>query len=120
MTALLSKLVTPSLLVRDLKATAAFYQSLGFRVTGERPGWMRLVRDGVTLHFYAAPPVGTLDKPALSGTLYFHPDDVAALAAEWQGKVAFAWGPEKMDYGWFEFAIKDPDGYYLAFAEPVE
>jgi hypothetical protein len=51
--------------------------------------------------------------------LYFHPESVEALAAEWQGKVPFAWGPEVMDYGMREFGIRDPNGYYLAFTEPA-
>jgi catechol 2,3-dioxygenase-like lactoylglutathione lyase family enzyme len=124
MIAKLSHYVTPSLLVRDIGATVRFYEALGFRCTGaEPPGhptWVRLVRDRITLHFYSDPPQGSLAAPALSGTLYFHPDDVAALATEWQGSVAFAWGPQIMPYGWHEFAIRDPDGYTLAFAEPAQ
>jgi hypothetical protein len=41
------------------------------------------------------------------------------LAEELHGKVAFAWGPEVMDYGMREFAVQDPNGYYLAFTEPA-
>jgi hypothetical protein len=46
------------------------------------------------------------------------PTAVAALAEELRGRVEFAWGPEVMDYGMYEFGIQDPDGYYLAFTEP--
>jgi hypothetical protein len=51
-----------------------------------------------------------------SGTFYIFPENVTALADELQGKVEFAWGPEVMDYGMREFAIKDPNGYFIAFA----
>jgi hypothetical protein len=51
--------------------------------------------------------------------LYFYPESVEALAAEWQGRVPFVWGPEVMDYGMREFGIRDPNGYYLAFTEPA-
>ena len=53
----------------------------------------------------------------MSGTLYLYPDNVDALADELRGKVAFAWGPETMDYGMREFAVQDPNGYYIAFTE---
>lgn len=122
MASLGSKIV-PSLLARDIAETLRFYQSLGFRVTGQHPtdtpaAWVEMTRDGVTLQFYSEPPVGTPDQPILSGTLYLSPDGVDALAAEWHDKVAFEWGPETMDYGMREFAIRDPNGYLIAFAEP--
>ena len=124
MTATLSQLVTPSLFARDLAGTIKFYEGLGFRVTGRMPEaaptWVRLVRDGVTLHFSSVPLTGQAATSGLSGVLYFHPDDVRALATEWQGKVAFAWGPGDTSQGWHEFAITDPNGYTLGFAEPIE
>jgi hypothetical protein len=54
-----------------------------------------------------------------SGTLYFYPRSVLALADELSGRVELAWGPEVMDYGMFEFGVRDPNGYYLAFTEPA-
>jgi hypothetical protein len=39
------------------------------------------------------------------------------LAVELHGKVQFAWGPEESALGVREFAIRDPDGYLLVFAE---
>lgn len=113
--------IVPSLLSRDLVATARFYEGLGFCVAGgsaER-GWIELKRDAAVLQFYAEPPVGTPDQPVLSGTIYVHLDGVDALAAEWAGRVAFEWGPETMEYGMREFAIRDPSGYLLAFAAPA-
>ena len=57
--------------------------------------------------------------PICSGTFYLFPDDVDALAEQLAGKVEFAWGPETMDYGLREFGLRDPDGYFIAFAGPV-
>ena len=117
--------IVPSLLVRDMTETLAFYQDkLGFRQTGRYPDdgapvWAEVTRDGIVLQFYSDPPQGTLSTPSLSGTLYFFPDNVAGLAEEWHDVVAFQWGPEAMDYGQQEFAIKDCNGYFLAFAEPA-
>lgn len=114
--------VIPSLRARDLAETIAFYEGLGFRVTGANPSrdaplWCELSRDEARLHFHTMALEGMPADPILSGTLYFRPDDVRALAEEWRGKVAFEWGPEVMPYGWREFAFRDPNGYTLAFSE---
>jgi len=36
------------------------------------------------------------------------------------GNAKIEWGPEVYSYGRREFAIKDCNGYLLAFSEPVE
>jgi catechol 2,3-dioxygenase-like lactoylglutathione lyase family enzyme len=120
----LGQRLVPSLLVCDLGRTLAFYAQLGFERTGvwpdaDRPSWAEVRRDGVVLQFHDQPPHGTPPDPVCSGTFYVFPDDVQALADELRGRVPFAWGPEVMDYGMREFAVQDPDGYYLAFAEPA-
>ena len=118
----LSGRVVVSLLVNDIVETVAFYSQLGFRITGEEGSddgyWAEVSRDDVSLQFYVTAPEGLPNKPCLSGTIYFFPDDVQALAMEWQDKVGFEWGPEVMPYGMLAFGIKDPNGYYLAFTEP--
>ena len=117
-----SRLV-PSLLVSDLQATFAFYDRLGFSRTGvfpdeDAPIWGEVTRDGIALQFYTDPPKGTPAEPVFSGALYLDAD-VRALADEFKDVVPFAWGPEVMEYGMREFAIQDPNGYYLAFTEPA-
>ncbi len=120
----LNQRLVPSLLVRSIEETLAFYEKLGFAVSSCHPDedaatWVEVERDGVALQFHSEPPCGTPAEPACTGTFYFFPQSVAALAEEFRGKVEFAWGPEVMDYGLREFAVKDPNGYYLAFAEPA-
>lgn len=117
--------IVPSLMVRDLDESLDFYvEKLGFEVTGRYPEmgdpvWAEVRRDGVILQFFGADsaPEGLSSTPGLSGTLYFYPESVMKLAGELRGKVLFEWGPEVMDYGQREFALRDPDGYFLAFAE---
>jgi len=116
--------VVPSLLVRDLPRTLAFYARLGFRPTGtwpdaERPTWAEVTRDAVALQFHTEPPRGTPPRPVCSGTFYLHPESVQALADELRDAVPFEWGPEVMDYGMRDFTVRDPDGYLLAFPEPA-
>lgn len=113
--------LVPSLLVSDLASSLAFYQGLGFIVSGrsEDDGWAEVSRDGVRLWLHTGAPQGTPTAPVCSGTLYITPVDVEALADEWAGRVRFGWGPEVMPYGLREFGLQDPDGYWLAFAEPA-
>lgn len=117
----LSARVTVSLLVADMKETITFYERLGFHVTGRHEdAWAEASRDHATLQFFTEPPQGVANKPGLSGTIYFYPTDVSALAAEWRNVISLEWGPEEMPYGMREFGIKDPNGYFLAFTEPVD
>ncbi len=117
--------IVPSLLVSDMRRTLEFYvEKLGFTQTGyfpieSDPEWTELRRDEVAIHFHTEAPHSTRNIPSCSGTLYFYPESVEALAAEWQGKVPFVWGPEVTDYGMREFGLRDPNGYYLAFTEPA-
>ncbi len=123
----LGERLVPSLMVRDLDETLDFYvEKLGFEVTGcypetGEPIWAEAGRDGICLQFFSADaaPEGFPSRPALTGTLYIYPASVLKLAAELRGRVLFEWGPEVMDYGQREFAVCDPDGYILAFAEPA-
>lgn len=45
---------------------------------------------------------------------------VDAVAEDVAGRAEIAWGPEVMPYGMRELAIRDPDGYLLAFSEPAD
>lgn len=112
--------LVPALLVRDMAATLAFYERLGF-VVGAQQGaaWAEVRRGAIALQFHTEAPHGTPTTPVCSGTFYFFPPSVLALAEEWRDRVPFAWGPEVMDYGQREFGIQDPNGYWLAFAEPA-
>lgn len=116
--------LVPALLVRDMDETLEFYRTLGFRLTGSYPTrsdptWAEVQRDSVTLQFHTEPPQGTPASPVCSGTFYLFPESVTDLAEELRGKVDFVWGPEVMEYGMREFAVQDPNGYYLAFTEPA-
>jgi len=116
----------PSLLARDMRQTLEFYtQKLGFVQTAyypieSDPDWTEVRRDDVAIHFYTEPLHGTKVAPTFSGTVYFYPESVAALAEELRDKVRFEWGPEVLEYGMREFGIRDPNGYLLAFAEPAK
>jgi catechol 2,3-dioxygenase-like lactoylglutathione lyase family enzyme len=124
MTADLGSRLVPALLVRNMAETLAFYRKLGFEVTDadpseEKASWAQVRRGSIALQFHTEAPEGTPKTPVCSGTFYVFPDSVARLAEEFRGRVELAWGPEVMEYGLREFGVKDPNGYYLAFAEPA-
>jgi hypothetical protein len=116
--------LVPALLVGDMRGPLAFYHELGFVLTGcypdqSTPTWAEVKRDSVVLQFHTAPPHGTPPAPVCSGTFYIYPESVSALAEELWCRVEFAWGPEVMGYGMREFAVQDPNGYFIAFTEPA-
>jgi catechol 2,3-dioxygenase-like lactoylglutathione lyase family enzyme len=119
----LGQRVLPCLLTSDMRRMLDFYVGvIGFTQTGyypieSEPIRTEVRRDGVALIFFTDAYHNVGETPALSGTLYFFPESVEAMANELRGKVAFEWGPEESDLGIREFAIRDPDGYLLVFAE---
>lgn len=56
-------------------------------------------------------------RPALTGCLYIHPPSVTAVHDELRGVIDLEWGVEERDWGRRELVVRDPNGYYLAFAE---
>ena len=115
--------VLPCLLVADMRRSLDYYQRvLGFTQTGyypieSDPIRTEVRRDDVAIVLHTEAAHGSAEKPALTGALYFFPENVDRLAEELRGKTPFAWGPENTDFGMREFAIQDPDGYTLVFAE---
>jgi catechol 2,3-dioxygenase-like lactoylglutathione lyase family enzyme len=115
--------VLPCLLTSDMRRTLDFYvDRLGFTQTGyypieSAPIRTEVRRDDVALIFVTEAAHNLGEKPMLSGALYFFPNKLDQLADELDGKIAFEWGPQESDLGVREFAIRDPDGYLLVFAE---
>ena len=115
----------PALLVTDMRKTLDFYVDLlGFVQTGyypieSDPIRTEVRRDGVAIILFTEAMRLAGDTPAFTGALYMFPESVDRLAAEFRGKVPFQWGPEDTEFGIHEFAIRDPNGYLLVFAEPA-
>jgi uncharacterized glyoxalase superfamily protein PhnB len=110
--------LVPMLHTEDVSGTAAWYaEVLGFEKSGQDgERWCALSRDGVTIMFMRNDHLGT---PGATATQYVYVDDVMALWAAIEGRVAAEWGPERMPYGMLEFAIRDPNGYLLSFGQRV-
>jgi len=117
-----TKSLIPSLLVYNIEETINFYQVLGFKLTGispskEQANWIEVRRVDIAMQFYSNPPIGTSKKPICSGTFYIQSTEVNKLAESLKGKIEFEWGPMKTDVGTFEFGVKDPNGYFIAFVQ---
>ena len=134
------KQLTPNLMVRDLLASAAFYQNIfGFSirmgvdeeknilVTGISPEtkliYAQLERDGVEIMLQEQSSMKE-DLPIFSGcnigasvSFYMIVEDIDELFQQVRGRADCIREPETTWYGMREFYLRDPDGYILGFAE---
>ena len=123
--------VTPNLLVADIDRSAAFYQDLlGFQVKQTVPDvapfvFMWLERDGVSV-FLNDPksvahdfPDAMRRTPGGTATMFFVVSDVDALHAQVAPHGPIVMALKTQFYGMREFAMEDPDGHLLTFAERV-
>ena len=116
--------VLPCLFTSDMRRTLTFYVDvLGFTQTGyypiaSNPIRTEVRRDDVALIFYTEGIHTGPEAPALSGLIYLFPESLDRLAGELRARdVPVLWGPEQNELGYREIAIRDPNGYVLAFAE---
>ena len=123
----MTELAVPILPSRDLGATRAFYERLGFESTGAAPpeewNYLILRRGGVQLHFYGDPSV---DPLTTDRGCYVYADDADQLHREWHAAgvpTDPATGsrleaPVDTDYGMREFALVDPSGNLVRVGSP--
>jgi catechol 2,3-dioxygenase-like lactoylglutathione lyase family enzyme len=123
--------VTPNLLVSDIRKSTAFYRDvLGFAVKQTVPEaepfvFVWLERDGVPV-FLNDPKAIEHDFPGASSmtfggtaTLFFVISGVDAYHAAVAPKTRVVMPLKTQFYGMREFAITDPDGHIITFAERV-
>ena len=125
------KAVTPNLVVRDIERSRRFYcDVLGFTVKQTVPDaapfvFVWLERGEVTVFLNdpkaVAHDLPSMAEPAFGGTatLFVTVDGVDALHAQVAPHVAVAMSLRTQFYGMREFAIHDPDGHLITFAERV-
>jgi catechol 2,3-dioxygenase-like lactoylglutathione lyase family enzyme len=121
--------LTPNLLVADVERSIAFYRDvLGFTLVTTVPEQSPFVfaivqKGGVEVFLNLAGPA-TEEYPAFKDrpiggtlTLFIEVVGVRGLHDDLNGKVPVVMPLEKKWYGPTEFAITDPDGYIITFAE---
>jgi catechol 2,3-dioxygenase-like lactoylglutathione lyase family enzyme len=123
--------ITPNLLVRDVRKSTEFYRDvLGFTMGQTVPDqepfvfvWMK--RDDVSVflnditaaaHDY---PAATTLPPGGTAALFFVVSDVDGYHATVAPKANVIMPLKTQFYGMREFAVTDPDGHIITFAERV-
>lgn len=124
------KRAVPNIIVSDVARSQQFYRDvLEFEtaqtVPPDKPPFIfvNMKRGGVEVFLNARPPEGPLAKGPLGGgiSLYVEVQGVDDLAKKIEGRgVKLAIPLHTEFYGMREFAINDPDGYMLIFAERVK
>jgi catechol 2,3-dioxygenase-like lactoylglutathione lyase family enzyme len=123
--------VTPNLLVRDVKKSTEFYRDvLGFTMGETVPDkepfvfvWMKRDEVSVFLNDITAaahdyPEAATL-PPGGTAALFFIVSDVDGYHARVAPRATVIMPIKTQFYGMREFAITDPDGHIITFAERV-
>lgn len=123
--------VTPNLIVRDIAKSTAFYRDvLGFAIKQTVPEaepfvFVWLEKDGVPVflndikaveHDY--PDAATL-PPGGTVTMFFVLTEVDAYHVAVSPKATVVMPLKTQFYGMREFAVTDPDGHIITFAERV-
>ena len=123
--------LTPNLLVADVSRSLAFYTGvLGFNRGMTVPDEAPFVFGSVTLDaveiFFNERTTAVKEYPPLadrpigaSGTMFIEVDAIEEYYAHLQGQVTIVIPLVTQWYGMKEFAIADPDGYLITFAERV-
>lgn len=112
--------LTPVLEVVSIEETIGFYRDvLGFDCVGEETGWARLRNGSVEIMISLPNAHIPFDKPHLTGSLYFNPEDVDALWEQIKEKTTVVYPLENFHYGMREFAIRDNNGYCLNFGTRI-
>ena len=121
--------ITPNLIVSDVARSVAFYRDvLGFAVEATvpeaAPFVFASVQSGHVRVFLNAAEAAYEEYPAFKDrpiggtlTLFIEVDAVAAWHEALKDRVKIVMPLEHKWYGVTEFAIVDPDGYVITFAE---
>jgi uncharacterized glyoxalase superfamily protein PhnB len=121
--------LSPNVISDSVNASVDFYTKfLGFSLVASVPetgayNWAMVQRDGVTMMFQSLQslkedmPSLKLDKKGSIGTFFIKMKGIEELYESLKDKVEIALEWRVTFYGMKEFGVKDPDGYYLVFAE---
>lgn len=124
--------LTPNIIVDDVNQAVDYYaEKLGFNLIASVPekgtyNWAMVQRDGVSLMFQSLESIQD-DMPSLKidskgslGTFFIRMKGIDELYNQVKEKVEIAHTMRTTFYGMKEFVVRDLNGYFLAFAEPVQ
>ena len=105
--------LSPILPAREVPATEAFWQRLGFHTVYVDPDYLLMKREGAEVHFFR---YATLDQFKCDHGAYLRPSDINALDAEWAALGLPSTGIPRLEraadkpWGMRELALLDPGG----------
>lgn len=123
------KKLTPNLLVENVERSLAFYTAVlgfvpGMTVPDVSPFVFAQVTNGAAEIFFNDAKGAVQEYPMLggrpigaTGTMFIEVEQIEALWADLQQKATIVVPLFTQWYGMKEFAIADPDGYLITFAE---
>lgn len=112
---------TPMIHVPDVRATAAWYETIGFTVVetfgdgGEHLSFAILSAGNTRLMLNQGGRPSTAERREVD--LYVDADRVDQLFASLRGQVQIVAEPDDTDYGMREFIIRDPNGFWITFGQ---
>jgi hypothetical protein len=107
--------IAPIFPVRDVGASMAHYERLGFAVRAyARGGYGFASRDGIEIHLGQV-----ADAARSTSSAYLFVDDADELAEEWRSRGIEVHPPQDTEWGQHEGAVVDPDGNVIRFGSPM-
>jgi catechol 2,3-dioxygenase-like lactoylglutathione lyase family enzyme len=126
-----AKKLTPNLIVSSVEGSLSFYQdTLGFErgmtVPEKPPFAFASVTSGPVEIFFNDRSTVVKESPQFAGralgggnTMFIEVDAIDAYHDQIKDRVKIVLAIVTQWYGMREFAIEDPDGYVITFAQPV-
>lgn len=114
--------VVPMIHVPDVRATAKWYQDLGFTVAGTHEddgfmSWALLTFGSTEVMFNEEGRTSTEHRREVD--LYVYVEDVDALYRRLNGKVEVVEELQDKIYGMREFIIRDLNRFWITFGQPI-
>jgi lactoylglutathione lyase len=126
------KKLTPNLIVSNVESSLAFYEGVlgftrGMTVPEQSPYVFASVTGGPVEIFFNDEAAVAKESPQLAGrtrgggnTMFIEVDDIDAYHEQIRNRVRIVLALVTQWYGMREFAVEDPDGYVITFAQPVK
>jgi catechol 2,3-dioxygenase-like lactoylglutathione lyase family enzyme len=112
---------TPMIHVPDVRATAAWYETIGFTLLetygdgGEGLSFAILLAGNTRLMLNQGGRLSTAERREVD--LYVAAEDVDQLFASLRGRVQVVEELHDTDYGMREFIIRDPNGFWITLGQ---
>ena len=110
----------PMLAVRNMPASVAFYQKLGFHIEDRRDDWRWAMLCFGECRLMVDESINSQPDAARSTVLYLYPDDIVEFHKTVRSHGLDIPDLEITFYGMTEFRIDDPDGNRLWIGQKME